>query len=76
MDFQLYQSVLKFHRRGKFSQDVSFNRQKRHNFKQLCRRFCQPKLILIIKKTGLKMLHSRDAKVIIQRLHWDHARAY
>ena len=28
MDFQLYQSILKFHRRGTFPKDVSFNRQK------------------------------------------------
>ena len=38
MDFHLYQSILKFHRRGTFSQDVNFNRQKKHHFKQLCSR--------------------------------------
>ena len=77
MDFQLYPYILKFHRRGTFRQDVSFNRQKRHNFKQLCIRFCKPKLILINKKTGLRVLHSRKAKIIIQKLHRDpeHIRA-
>ena len=73
MDFQLYQSSLKFHRVGTFPQDVSFNRQKKHKFKQLCSRFCQPKLILIIKKTGLRVLHTRNAKNNIQKLHRDHA---
>ena len=72
MDFQLYQSILKFHRRGTFLQDVSFNRQKRNNFKQLCNRFFEPKQILINKKTGLKVLHSRDAKITMQNLHRDH----
>ena len=72
MDFQLYQSILKFHRRGTFPQDVSFNRQKSHNFKQLCSRFCKLKLILINKETELKVLHSRNAKIIIQKLHRNH----
>ena len=72
MDFQLYQSILKFHRRGTFLQDISSNRQKRHNFKQLCSPFCKPKLFLINKKTGLKVLHSRNAKIIIQKLHRYH----
>ena len=71
MDFQLYQSILRFHRRGRFARDVSFNRQKRHNFKQLCSRFCKPKLILINKKTVPKVLHSRNAKIVIQKLHRD-----
>ena len=72
MHFHLYQSILKFHRRGTFPQDVSFNRQKRHNFKQLCSRFCKPKLILINRKTGHKVLHSRNAKIIIQKFRRDH----
>ena len=72
MDFQLYRFILKFHRRGTFLQDVSFNRQKRHYFKQLCSRFFEPKLIIINKKTGLKVLHSRDAKITIQILHRDY----
>ena len=72
MDFQLYQSILKFHRRGSFPLDVSFNQLKRHNFKQLCSRLCKPELILVNKKTGFKALHSRNAKLIIQKLHRDH----
>ena len=72
MDFQLYQSILKFHRRETFPQDVSFNRQKKHNLKQLCSRFCKPKLIPINKKTGFRVLLSRNAKIIIQKLHRDH----
>ena len=31
MDFQLFQSILKFHCRGTFPQDVSFNPQKSLN---------------------------------------------
>ena len=42
MDFQLYQSILKFFRRGTIPQDVSLNRQKRHHFKQLCSRYNKP----------------------------------
>ena len=72
MDFQLYQSILKFHRRGTFPQDVNFNRQKKHHFKQLCSRYNKPKLTLFNKKTGLKVLHSRNANFIIQKLHRDH----
>ena len=71
MDFQLYQSILNFHRRGTIPQDVSINRQKRHRFKQLCSRYSKPKLTLFNKKTGLKVLHSRSAK-FIQKLHRDH----
>ena len=74
MDFQLYQSILKFYRRRTYPQNVSFNRQKRHNFKQQCSRLCKPKLILFNKKTELKVLHSRNAKIIIQKSHRDHER--
>ena len=72
MDFQLYQSILKFHRRGTFPDDVNFNRQKKHHFKQLCSRYNKPKLTLFNKKTELKVLHSRNASFIIQKLHRDH----
>ena len=71
MDFQLYQSNLKFRRCGTIPQDVNLNQQKRHHFEQLCSRFCEPKLILIIKKTGLKVLHSKNAKSIIPKSHRD-----
>ena len=72
MDFQLNQSILKFHRRGTIPEDVNFNRQKKHHFKQLCSRYNKPKLTLFNKKTGLKVLHSRNANFIIQKLHRDH----
>ena len=72
MDFNIYQDILKFYRHNSFPKDREIDRQKNCNFKRLCNRYLKPKLCLINRKTGLKVLHSRNAEVIIQKLHRDH----
>ena len=72
MDFNLYQYILRFHRHGAIPQVISLNRQNKFNFREACSRYIKTKLNLIDKRTGLRVLHSRIARIITQKLHRDH----
>ena len=67
MDFQLYQSILKFHCRGTFPQDFNFNRQKKHHFKQLCSRYNKPKLTLFNKKRPDSKYCIRGMQILLSK---------